>query len=128
VAPFLATKDVAPLCKELASACSAALHAGTLVQSIADLACLRAILAGAPDAWDDDCRQKICETLAQPELLDRFIWYCFGEADPDVAAVGAGALVADRKALRARMVERLKAADSLPEQIRRAYQSAETKL
>jgi hypothetical protein len=128
VAPFLAAKDVAPLCKELASACSAALHAGTLIQSIADLACLRAILAGAPDAWDDDCRQKIGETLAQPELLDRFIWYCFGEADPDVAAVGAGALVADRKALRARVVERLKQTDALPEQIHRAYQTVESKL
>jgi hypothetical protein len=53
------------LCNELASACSTALQAGTLLQSIADLACLRAILAGAPDAWDDDCRKKLDETLAQ---------------------------------------------------------------
>jgi KAP family P-loop domain len=128
VTPFLTPKDVAPLCKELARACSAALHAGTLLASIADLACLRAILRGAPDAWDDDCRQRLGETLAQPELLDRFTWYCFGEVDPDVAHLKAAVLVADRDALRDRVVERLKAADSLPEQIRRAYQSAETKL
>jgi hypothetical protein len=104
------------------------LQAGTLLQSIADLACLRAILAGAPDAWDDHCREKISETLAQPEMLDRFVWYCFGEAEPDVAVTGAAALVPDRKALRARVVERLKEADSLPDQIRRAYQIAESKL
>jgi KAP family P-loop domain len=128
VTPFLAAKDVAPLCKELARACAAALHAGTLLESIADLACLRAILRGAPDAWDDDCRQKMGETLARPELLDRFTWYCFGEVDPDVAHLKASVLVADRDALRDRVVERLKEADSLPEQIRRAYQSAETKL
>jgi len=128
VVPFLAPKDVAPLCNELASACGAALHGGTLLQSIADLACLRAILTGAPDAWDNDCRQKMGETLAQPELLDRFIWYCFGEAEPDVAAVGAAALVADRKELRARVTERLKETDALPEQIHRAYQTAESKL
>jgi len=128
VTPFLAAKDVAPLCKELARACAAALHAGTLLESIADLACLRAILRGAPDAWDDDCRQKMGETLAQPELLDRFTWYCFGEADSDLAHLKASVLVADRDALRDRVVERLKEADSLPEQIRRAYQIAETKL
>jgi hypothetical protein len=128
VVPFLAAKDVAPLCKELARACAAALHAGTLLESIADLACLRAILRGAPDAWDDDCRQKMGETLAQPELLDRFTWYCFGEADSDLAHLKASVLVADRDALRDRVVERLKEADSLPEQIRRAYQIAETKL
>jgi hypothetical protein len=128
VTPFLAPKDVAPLCKELARACGAALHAGTLLESIADLACLRAILRGAPDAWDDDCRQKMGETLAQPELLDRFTWYCFGEVDPDVADLKASVLVADRDALRACVVERLKEADSLPQQIRRAYQIAETKL
>jgi hypothetical protein len=128
VTPFLAAKDVAPLCKELASACGAALRAGTLLESIADLACLRAILAGAPDAWDDDCRQKLGEALAQPELLDRFTWYCFGEADSDLGHLKASVLVADRDALRDRVVERLKEADSLPEQIRRAYQIAETKL
>jgi hypothetical protein len=128
VTPFLAAKDVAPLCKELARACGAALHAGTLLESIADLACLRAILSGAPDAWDDDCRQKMSETLAQPELLDRFTWYCFGEADPEVANLKAAVLVADRDALRDRVVARLKEADSLPEQIRLAYQIAETKL
>jgi len=128
VTPFLAAKDVAPLCKELARACTAALHAGTLLESIADLACLRAILRGAPDAWDDDCRQKMGETLGQPELLDRFTWYCFGEADPDVAHLKASVLVADRDALRDRVVERLKETAALPEQVRRAYQSAETKL
>jgi hypothetical protein len=128
VTPFLAAKDVAPLCKELARACAAALHAGTLLESIADLACLRAILRGAPDAWDDDCRQKMGETLAQSEPLDRFTWYCFGEADSDLAHLKASVLVADCDALRDRVVERLKEADSLPEQIRRAYQIAETKL
>jgi len=128
VVPFLATKDVAPLCKELATACGAALQAGTLLQSIADLACLRAILRGAPEAWDDDCRQRLGETLAQPEMLDRFTWYCFGEVDPEVADLKAAVLVADRDALRDRVVARLKEAASLPEQIRRAYQTAETKL
>jgi hypothetical protein len=128
VVPFLAAKDVAPLCKELARACGAALRTGRLLESIADLACLRAILRGAPDAWDDDCQQRLGEALAQPELLDRFTWYCFGEVDPDVAHLKAAALVADRDALRVRVVERLKEADSLPEQIRRAYQVAETKL
>ncbi len=128
VTPFLAAKEVAPLCNELASACSTALQAGTLLQSIADLACLRAILAGAPDAWDDDCRKKMTETLAQPEMLDRFVWYCFGEAEPDVAVAGAAALVPDRKALRTRVIERLRETDALPDQIRRAYQIAESKL
>jgi hypothetical protein len=128
VTPFLAAKEVAPLCNELASACSTALQAGTLLQSIADLACLRAILAGAPDAWDDGCREKMGETMAQPEMLDRFVWYCFGEAEPDVAAAGAAALMPDREALRARVVERLKETDALPDQIHRAYQIAETKL
>jgi hypothetical protein len=126
--PFLAAKEVAPLCRELASACDKALQAGTLLQSIADLACLRAILAGAPDAWDDDCRAKMGETLAQPEMLDRFIWYCFGEAEPDVAAAGAADLLPDRAALHARVVERLKETDALPDQIHRAYQIAESKL
>jgi hypothetical protein len=54
------------------------------------------------------------ETLAQPEMLNRFIWYCFAEAEPDVAVAGAAALVPDPKALRARVVERLKEADVLP--------------
>jgi hypothetical protein len=128
VVPFLATKDVAPLCNELASACRTALQAGTLLGSIADLACLRAILRGAPDAWDDDCRQKLGETLAQPEMLDRFIWCSFDAADSDVAHLHAAALVADRTALRERVVERLKEAVEMPEQIRQAYQIAETKL
>jgi len=128
VVPFLATKDVAPLCNELASACRAALQAGTLLGSIADLACLRAILRGAPDAWDDDCRQKLGETLAQPEMLDRFIWYSFEAADSDVAHLHAATLVADRTALREHVVERLKEAAEMPEQIRQAYQIAEAKL
>ncbi len=126
--PFLAQRDIAPLCNELASACSTALHAGTLLDSVADMACLRAILRGAPDSWDDDCRQQMDETLAQPERLDRFIWYCFGEAEPDVAAVQAAALVADRKALRALVAARLKEASEMPEQIRKAHQIAEGKL
>jgi hypothetical protein len=61
-------------------------------------------------------------------MLDRFVWYCFGEADADVAYPKAGALVADPDALRERVVERLKGASEMPEQIRRAYQIAETKL
>jgi len=61
-------------------------------------------------------------------MLDRFIWYSFDAADSDVAHLHAAALVADRDALRERVAERLKEADSLPEQIRRAYQIAETKL
>ena len=68
------------------------------------------------------------ETLAQPDTLDRFVWYCFGEAEPDVAVAGAAALVPDRKALSVRVVERLKVTDALPDQIRRAYQIAESKL
>ena len=68
------------------------------------------------------------ETLAQPEMLDRFIWYCFGEAEPDVAVAGAIALVGDRKALGDRVVERLKETEGLPEQVHRAYQIAESKL
>jgi hypothetical protein len=92
------------------------------------MACLRAILRGAPDSWDDGCRQKMDETLAQPALLDRFIWYWFGGAEPDVAAVDPAALIPDRKALRARVAGRLDEASSLPEQIRRAYEIAQTKL
>jgi hypothetical protein len=56
-------------------------------------------------------------------MLDRF-----GEAEPDVAVGGAAALVPDRKALRARVVERSKKTDALPDQIRRAYHIAESKL
>jgi hypothetical protein len=48
--------------------------------------------------------------------------------EPDIAVTGAAALVPDRKALRARVVERLKETDALPDQIRRAYQIAESKL
>ena len=61
-------------------------------------------------------------------MLDRFIWYSFDAADSDVAHLHAAALVADRDALRDRVVERLKETAELPEQVRRAYQSAETKL
>ena len=128
ITSFLAQRDIAPLCSELASACSTALNTGALLESIADMACLRAILRGAPDSWDDDRRQKIQETLAQPERLDRFIWYCFGETEPDAAAGQAAALVADRKALRAAVAARLKEASEMPEQIRKAHQIAEGKL
>jgi hypothetical protein len=127
-APFLTAKDIAPLCNELGGACRTALHAGTLLETIADIACLRAILRGAPDIWDDDCRRKMDETLTRPELLDRFIWYCFGEAEPDAAAVQAAALVADRNALRGAVAERLKDAVEMPEQIRHAHQIAAAKL
>jgi hypothetical protein len=126
--PFLTARDIAPLCNELASACRASLHAGTLLDSIADIACLRAILRGAPNGWPDDCRQKMDETLAQPELLDRFIWYCYGEVEAGIANAAAAALVADRDALRTGVAARLNDPASMPEQIRRAYQIAETKL
>jgi hypothetical protein len=126
--PFLSQRDIAPLCNELASACSTALNNGTLFDSIADMACLRAILRGAPDSWDDNCRGKMDETLAQPERLDRFIWYCFGEAEPDVASVQAAALVANRQALRASVAARVKDASELPDQIRLAHKIAESKL
>ena len=33
IAPFLAAKDIAPLCNELAGTCGSALHAGTLLES-----------------------------------------------------------------------------------------------
>ena len=128
IVPFLAAKDIAPLCNELGGACRAALHAGTLLETIADMACLRAILRGAPDVWDDDCRRKMDETLARPELLDRFIWYCFDAAEPDAAAVQAAALIADRDALRAAVVERLRETSDMPDQIRDAHQIAATKL
>ena len=128
ITPFLAWKDIAPMCRELGSACRAALHAGRLFDSIADMACLRAVLRGAPDAWDDECRRTMAEMLAQPEPLDRFIWYCFGETDPEAACTAAAALVADRGALRARVVERLTEDAPMPEQIRRSHQIAEAKL
>ena len=128
IAPFLMAKDIAPLCNELAAACRAALHAGTLLETIADIACLRAILRGAPDMWDDDCRRKMDETLTRPELLDRFIWYCFEGAEPDAASAQAGALVADRAALRAAVVERLKDTAEMLDQVRQAHQIAAAKL
>jgi hypothetical protein len=121
-------KGVARLCAQLADAGRAALHADKLLDGIADLACLGAVLRGAPDGWDEDCRHKLDETLAQPELLDRFVWYCFGETEADVALIHAPALVADRAALRERVVARLREAAELPEQIRRAHQIAESKL
>jgi hypothetical protein len=125
---FVAEKDVAPLCGELAIACRSALLAGKLIDGIADLACLRAVLRGAPDGWDEESRHKLDETVAQPELLDRFVWYCFGETEADVALIHAAALIADRAALRERVVARLKDATELPEQIRQAHQIAESKL
>jgi hypothetical protein len=128
IAPFLTAKDIAPLCNELASACRTALHAGTLLEGIADIACLRAILRGAPEVWDDDCRRIMNEALAQPAHLDRFIWYCFGAAEPDAATAQTAALVADRDALRAAVVERLKDPSAMPDQIRHAHQIARTKL
>ncbi len=128
IAPFLLAKDIAPLCNELAVACRAALDAGTLLDAIADLACLRAILRGAPEVWDDDCRRKMNEMLTQPAQLDRFVWYCFGAAEPDAAAAQAAALVADRNALRATATERLKDASEMPDQIRHAHQIAATRL
>ena len=128
IAPFLAAKDIAPLCNELGSACRAALHAGTLLETIADMACLRAILRSAPDIWDDDCRRKMDETLTRPELFDRFIWYCFDAAEPDAASAQASALVADRNALRAAVAERLKEASEMPDQVQRRFKIAESKL
>ena len=128
ITPFLARNEAALVCKELAAACRAALHSDTLIDSIADLCCLRAVLRGAPEAWDDECRRRMGETLAPPERLDRFIWYCFGEAEPEAARAAATALVADRSALRAAVIQRLKDDDPLPETIRRSYQIAETKL
>ena len=128
IGPFLMAKDIAPLCNELAGACRAALHAGTLLETIADMACLRAILRGAPDIWDDECRRKMDEALAPPAQLDRFIWYCFGAAEPDAAAAQAAALVSDRNALRAAVAERLKDTSDMPDQIRHAHLIAATKL
>ena len=92
------------------------------------MACLRAILRGAPHIWDDDCRRKMDEALTRPELLDRFIWYCFGAAEPDAASAQALALVADRDALRATVVERLKETSAIPDQIRDAHEIAAAKL
>jgi hypothetical protein len=68
------------------------------------------------------------ETLVQPGRLDRFIWYCFGDAEPEAARAAATALVADRSALCAAVTARLKDADPLPDPIRRSYEIAESKL
>jgi len=75
-----------------------------------------------------DCRRKMDETLTRPELLDRFIWYCFDAAEPDAASAQALALVADRDALRAAVVERLKETSAMPDQIRHAHEIAAAKL
>ena len=128
IAPFLARDDVAPMCKELAHACLGALYADTLIDSIADLACLRATLRGAPELWDDTCARRMAETLGQPGRLDRFIWYCFGEAEAEAACSAAAALLGDRRALRALISERLKGTESVPEPVRLCYQIAETSL
>jgi hypothetical protein len=128
ITPFLARNEAALVCKELAAACRAALHEDTLIDSIADLACLRAVARGAPEAWDDECRCRMDEALAQAERLDRFIWYCFGEAEPEAGRVAATALVAGRSALRAAVIKRLNDTAPMPEPIRRSYQIAETKL
>jgi hypothetical protein len=128
ITPFLDWNEVPPMCKELAIACRAALHRDTLIDSIADLACLRAVLRGAPEAWDDECCRRMDETLMPPARLDRFIWYCFGEAESEAGRAAATALVSDRVALRAAVIERLKDADSLAEPVWRSYQIAETRL
>jgi energy-coupling factor transporter ATP-binding protein EcfA2 len=128
VAPFLAKDDVALICKELARACLGALYADTLIDSIADIACLRAVLRGAPELWDDACARKMQETLRQPERLDRFVWYCFGETEAEAACSAAAALLGDHRALRALISERLKDTESMPEPIRLCYQVAETSL
>ncbi len=128
ISPFLDRNDVVLMCKELAAACRAALHSDALINSIADMACLRAVLRGAPEAWDDESRRRMDETLAQPGRLDRFIWYCFGETDPEAGRIAATALAADRSALRVAVIERLKDATPMPEPIRRSYRIAEASL
>ena len=128
VAPFLAKDDIALMCKELARACLGALYADTLIDSIADMACLRAVLRGAPELWDDACTRRMAETLRQPGRLDRFIWYCFGETEAEAACSAAAALLGDGQALRALISERLKDTASMAEAIRLCYQIAETNL
>src|SRR5439155_13743382 len=85
IMPFLMAKDIAPLCNELAGACRAALHAGTLLETIDDIDCLRAILRGAPDIWGVDCRRKMNETLTILALLVCNFRLCFDSAAPDGA-------------------------------------------
>ena len=72
--------------------------------------------------------RKMDQTLTRPELLDRFIWYCFDAAEPDAALAQALALVVDRDALRAAVVERLKDTAEMPEQVRHAHEIAAAKL
>jgi hypothetical protein len=103
---FIEQEHLGTLCAELAAACRAALERGTLLESIADLACLRAVLRSSGDAWDDDCRQKFDELLDRPTQLDRFTWYCYGEEEPGNLYVGR--LVGDRGLFRARLIDRLK--------------------
>jgi energy-coupling factor transporter ATP-binding protein EcfA2 len=128
VAPFLAKDDITLMCKELARACRGALDADTLIDSIADIACLRAVLRGAPEIWDDACASRMAEMLKQPARLDRFIWYCFGETEAEAAFSAAAALLGDQRALRALISERLKHTESMPEAIRLYYQIAQTNL
>jgi energy-coupling factor transporter ATP-binding protein EcfA2 len=128
IAPFLAKDDIALICKELARACREALNADMLIDTIADMACLRAVLRGAPELWDDVCTRRMAEMLRQPGRLDRFIWYCFGETEAEAACSAAVALLGDRHALRALISERLKDTESIPEPIRRCYQIADTSL
>lgn len=128
IAPFLAKDDIAVMCKELARACREALNADTLIDTIADMACLRAVLRGAPELWDDACTRRMAKTLTQPGRLDRFIWYCFGETEAEAACSVAVALLGDRHALRALISQRLIDTEPMPEPIRLCYQIAEASL
>jgi hypothetical protein len=125
-APFLEEEDFTLICDELGAASHATLRSGRLIDSIADLACLRAVILGSR-RWDVDCRRRMDELLTEPELLDRFIWYCFGEGEPGTRYVMP--LTANHKALHARVKERLAEHSGLmPEQIQAAYARAEMPL
>jgi hypothetical protein len=128
ITPFLAKDHVALMCKELAGACRSGLDADRLIDSIADMACLRAVLRGAPELWDDACGRRMQEALRQPGRLDRFIWYCFGETEAEAACSAAAALLGDRRALRALISERLNDSSPMPEAVQRSYQVAEASL
>jgi hypothetical protein len=124
--PFIDEENLVPLCAELAASCRAALFQGRLIDSIADLACLRAVLTGSKDGWDDNCRQKLDELLDQPAQLDRFVWYCYGEEEPGIGNVRW--LIADRQLLRTRVNQRLESrASAMPEQVRSAYINARSR-
>lgn len=125
---FLAKDDVAVMCKELAGACRNALNENGLIDSLADMACLRAVVRGAPELWDDACGRRMKQALSQAGRLDRFIWYCFGETEAEAACSAAAALLGDRRALRALISERLSDRASVPEPLRLCYQVAETAL